>query len=125
MTQPLAGVVVAIMYTGGNVLEDYARGRPSETLENFLHLGIDLAPEGGLGLALACGYDERSNFFDAVNVNCDFVGFLITLVEPCRPGDQGWFEGFIEAVEVLAGYLIDLLFRQVRFGCLGSCKTRN
>ena len=33
MTQPLAGVVVAIMYTGGNVLEDYARGRPSETLD--------------------------------------------------------------------------------------------
>ena len=50
MTQPVAGVVVTIMYTGGNVLEDYARGRPSETLENFLHLGIDLAPEGGLGL---------------------------------------------------------------------------
>lgn len=94
-------------------------------LENFLHLGIDLAPEGGLGLVLACGYDERSNFFDAVNVDCDFVGFRIALAEPCRPRNQGWFEGFIEAVEVLAGYLIDLLFRQVRFGCLGSCKTRN
>lgn len=68
-------------------------------LENFLHLGIDLAPEGGLGLVLACGYDERSNFFDAVNVDCDFVGFRIALAEPCRPRNQGWFEGSLRPLK--------------------------
>ncbi|WP_378952981.1 heavy metal translocating P-type ATPase [Mesorhizobium sp. ANAO-SY3R2] len=31
--QPLAGVVVAIMYSGGNMLEDYARGRAERDLK--------------------------------------------------------------------------------------------
>ena len=35
MSQPLAGVVVAIMYTGGNVLEDYARGKAERDLRSL------------------------------------------------------------------------------------------
>jgi heavy metal translocating P-type ATPase len=35
MGQPLAGVVVAIMYTGGNVLEDYARGKAERDLKSL------------------------------------------------------------------------------------------
>jgi heavy metal translocating P-type ATPase len=33
LNQPLAGVVVAIMYSGGNVLEDFARGRAERNLK--------------------------------------------------------------------------------------------
>ena len=35
MGQPLAGVVVAIMYTGGNILEDYARGKAERDLKSL------------------------------------------------------------------------------------------
>ena len=35
MGQPLAGTVVAIMYTGGNVLEDYARGKAERDLKSL------------------------------------------------------------------------------------------
>jgi heavy metal translocating P-type ATPase len=35
MSQPLAGIVVAIMYTGGNVLEDYARGKAERDLRSL------------------------------------------------------------------------------------------
>jgi heavy metal translocating P-type ATPase len=35
MGQPLAGIVVAIMYTGGNVLEDYARGKAERDLRSL------------------------------------------------------------------------------------------
>lgn len=35
MGQPLAGVVVAIMYTGGNVLEAYARGKAERDLRSL------------------------------------------------------------------------------------------
>lgn len=35
MGQPLAGVVVAMMYTGGNLLEDYARGKAERDLRSL------------------------------------------------------------------------------------------
>lgn len=41
LRQPLAGLVVAIMYTGGNVLEDYAVARAERSLKSL----IDRAPK--------------------------------------------------------------------------------
>jgi heavy metal translocating P-type ATPase len=35
MSQPLAGVVVAMMYSGGNLLEDYARGKAERELRSL------------------------------------------------------------------------------------------